>query len=207
MLGDLSARYESNGNPGTISNGWGDAGGKSYGAYQLASAAGSVKSFLRWAIISGNDVYAQYSAALSQYEIGSEDFDTVWRDIANNDGETFFNMQHDYICYAYYLPSVQILRDNYYDIDKHNSVMQDVVWSRAVQYGTGNILEMFTDAVHSLGYDNLSYVDDPKYDADMIKAIYLNVCKTSEWTSGSPSLREGLYNRFENECADALAQL
>ena len=34
-LGDLSASYESNGNPGCVSTGAGDLGGISYGAYQL----------------------------------------------------------------------------------------------------------------------------------------------------------------------------
>ena len=48
MLGDLSRLYESNGDPGCISNGWGDAGGKSYGMYQLASRMGSVNSYLGW---------------------------------------------------------------------------------------------------------------------------------------------------------------
>jgi len=85
--------------------------------------------------------------------------------------------------------------------------MRDVVWSRAVQYGTGYIVEMFTDAVKSLGYPNLSYVDDARFDADMIKAVYLNVCSTPEWTSGSPALRRGLYSRFKNECNDALEML
>ena len=208
MLGDLSARYESNGDSGNISDGWGDAGGQSYGAYQLASKAGSVKSFLRWATQEAdNPIYAQYGNALVQYDIGSDEFNSQWRQIAEVDGNTFFQMQHDYICYAYFFPAIEILKDNGYDVYKHNAVMQDVVWSRAVQYGTGNILDMFNEAVQSLGYPNLSYVDDPQFDAAMIQAVYLNVCKTAEWTNGSPVLREGLYNRFENECTDALAQI
>lgn len=45
-LGDLSASYESNGNPGCVSTGYGDLGGISYGTYQLASNAGSVDAFI-----------------------------------------------------------------------------------------------------------------------------------------------------------------
>lgn len=45
-LGDLSASYESNGNSGCVSSGAGDLGGISYGAYQLASNAGSVDAFI-----------------------------------------------------------------------------------------------------------------------------------------------------------------
>ena len=87
--------------------------------------------------------------------------------------------------------------------------MKDVVWSRAVQYGPYQIVEMFDDACTIVlgGKFNLSYVDAKYFDELMIKAIYLEVCSTPEWTNGSPSLREGLYARFRNECEDALAML
>ncbi len=207
MLGDLSAKYESKGNPGTISDGVGDAGGKSYGAYQLSSKAGSVDSFIGWAIDSGNTVYVQYGNALAANKVGSDEFDKVWSDIADKDSNTFFQMQHSYICWAYFFPAVAVLKEKGYDVYKHNSVMQDVVWSRAVQYGVENIADMFNEAVRSLDYPNLSYVDDVNYDGALIMAVYKNVCKTEEWTDGSPGQREGLYDRFDNECADALAQL
>src|SRR5574341_1024502 len=35
-LGGLSRKYESNGNPGMVSSGVGDHGGRSYGAYQFS---------------------------------------------------------------------------------------------------------------------------------------------------------------------------
>jgi hypothetical protein len=53
----------------------------------------------------------------------------------------------------------------------------------------------------------MTYVDDKWFDKAMIKAIYLDVCSTDEWTSGSPSLRFGLYRRFKQECEDALSKL
>lgn len=46
MIGDLSKRYESNGDAGCISNGYGDAGGKSYGMYQLSSNMGVVDDYI-----------------------------------------------------------------------------------------------------------------------------------------------------------------
>ena len=48
MLGDLSKKYESNGDPGTISSGYGDAGGKSYGMYQFSSTMGVVDNYVKW---------------------------------------------------------------------------------------------------------------------------------------------------------------
>lgn len=203
MLGDLSAKYESNGDPGAISSGWGDAGGVSYGCYQLSSEAGSVQSFLRWLRESGHT----YGHSLGSLEPCTNTFNELWRRIAALDGDNFLRLQHEYIKAAYYDPAIEALRANYYTIEKHYEVMQDVVWSRAVQYGVGNIVEMFETAVKSLGYPNLSYVDAPEFDASMIRAVYLNVCRSVEWTNGSPGLRKGLYDRFENECVDALRRL
>ena len=40
MLGDIAKKYESNGNPATVSTGHGDLGGQSYGMFQLASRGG-----------------------------------------------------------------------------------------------------------------------------------------------------------------------
>lgn len=203
MLGDLSARYESNGDPGTVSDGYGDAGGVSYGCYQLATNTGAAAAFLQFLYSVGST----YADALSQYELGSEDFTAEWQNIAAVDSEGFAQLQHDYIQKAYYDPAVDALRATSFNIENHSEAIQQVIWSRSVQYGPGNIVEMFDAAVKSLGYDNLSYVDAVEYDADMIRAVYLNVCRSEEWTNGSPGLRSGLYSRFENECQDALNML
>lgn len=205
MLGELSKRYESNGDPGCISSGWGDAGGKSYGMYQLASNAGSVDSYVRWLQANG----WWFGDLLAEFSVGSWQFDNTWSNLADSANRADFERsQHEYIKYAYYDPAVRALKRAMYDVEgKHSEVMKDVVWSRAVQYGTGNIVEMFEDAVHAIGYPNLSYVDDKAYDKAMIRAVYLDVCSTPEWTNGSPSLRSGLYSRFRRECEDALARL
>lgn len=201
MLGKLSSRYESNGDPGSVSDGWGDAGGVSYGCYQLATNVGSVDSFMRWA--HGNPLVE----GLSQYSPGSDEFSAEWKRVAEENPEEFEALQHGYISYAYYEPSIELLRQAGYNIENHSEIMKDVVWSRAVQYGTGYIVEMFEDAVKSIGYPSLSYVDAVNFDKAMITAIYMDVCSSEEWTSGSPALRQGLYNRFANECQDALGLL
>lgn len=58
QLGILSSKYESNGDPGAISNYKGDAGGKSYGAYKLSTNMDSVDEFLIW-LSSTNPSYYQ----------------------------------------------------------------------------------------------------------------------------------------------------
>ena len=206
MLGDLSKKYESNGEPGTISSGYGDAGGKSYGMYQFSSTMGVVDNYVKW--LRDNGYW--FGDELAKYTVGSSYFDDAWRFLANSDNRgDFERSQHDYAKIIYYDRACSILADAGYHIEKHSKTMKDVVWSRAIQYGPYQIVEMFDDACTSVlgGKFNLSYVDDKSFDERMIKAVYLDVCSTPGWTNGSPSLREGLYARFRNECADALNML
>lgn len=211
MLGDLSAKYESNGNPGCISSGDGDPGGKSYGSYQLSSNAGSLQAFVGWLQLGD---YAWMGNALAQYELCSSDFDMKWRELADSYYYDFATAQHDYIRYAYYDPAVAVLADAGWHIINHTAVMQDVIWSRAVQYGPGLIVEMWTDACHKMfntsdgdytGYPNLTYIDDARFDYDLTVSIYLRVCKSPEWNN--TRLRESLNDRFDSECHDALARI
>lgn len=155
-----------------------------------------------------------FGPELAKHELTSADFDDYWKWLAETNRDDFEKSQHDYIKYAYYDPAVQILADAGWHIEKHSEVMKDVVWSRAVQYGTGNIKEMWEDAVYQMwnvndgaytGYPNLSYIDDASFDYDLIYAIYLLVCSSYEWNSSS--LRESLNLRFANECNEALARL
>ena len=81
MLGDLSAKYESNGNPGLISSGKGDPGGKSYGCYQLSSKAGSLQDFIRWA-----DRHYPWIGTTIRH---SPDIDSGWRECARLDRPEF----------------------------------------------------------------------------------------------------------------------
>lgn len=199
ILGSLSAKYESNGDLAAVSSGWGDAGGVSYGQYQLASNTGSVHSFVRWLISRDHPA----GDILIQHEPGTREFSSAWIFCAKNIDD-FGEAQHNYIKFAYYDPAIERLAESGYHIANHYEIMKQVVWSRAVQYGTGYIVEMFEDAVKAIGYPNLSYVDAKDFDRDMIHAIYIDVCSMPEWTSGSPGLQEGLYSRFKSECNDAL---
>lgn len=201
MIGRLSGKYESNNDIACISGGEGDMGGRSYGIHQFSSLMGVADNFAAWLA----DKY-QFGY-IHQYQAGSELFSRAWQDIAAQYPIDFEEAQHEYCIEQYYDPAIGLLAVAGFHVEKHSIAMQEVILSRAVQYGCGYIVEMFEDACKSIGYENLSYVDDVSFDEQMIKAIYLNVCKSEEWTSGSPALREGLYARFESECEDALTIL
>jgi hypothetical protein len=202
MLGELSAKFESNGDPGCISDGYGDPGGKSYGTYQFSSNAGSLQAYVSW--LCRNNYW--FGDELAKHDLASDDFDVAWTWLANSGNrEDFERSQHDYIRYAYYDPAIDDLANAGWHIDNHNDVMRDVVWSRAVQYGPGEIINMWQEAAEKLGYPNLSYVDSPDYDAAMTKEIYLEVCSSWDWNHSA--LRDSLNARFKSECNDALNEI
>nr|DAQ48174.1 MAG TPA: chitosanase [Bacteriophage sp.] len=208
MIGELSKEYESNGDIGAISSGYNDAGGKSYGMYQLASAVGSVDAFIQWGM--GQDRFRWMAEGLGKYEVGSYLFDNEWTYLANNCYEDFYAYQHEYIVHEYYDVSVELLRGAYFNIEKHSETMKDVIFSRAVQYGVGNIVEMFEDALKlmedklGLELSNLSYVDEKRFDYDLITSIY-DVCMSYEWNHSA--LRDSLNMRFESEKEKAIRML
>ena len=207
-LGDLSALYESNGDPGCVSTGYGDLGGISYGAYQLASNTGSVDEFIQWGIDYGA-YYRDYANSLNQYDVNSDAFISQWKYLASVDPQGFLRMQHDYIKSEYYDKACRYLANNGLHANKHSEALQNVIWSRAVQYGPGNVVDLFNEALAYVpGYTdewNLSWVDDKRFDYDLIVGVYESN-KSSEWISSSLSydVRQGVYHRMDSEKQEAL---
>lgn len=227
---ELVRKYEAGGDPACVSSGSGDLGGMSYGIYQLSSNSGSVQSFCEWACNYPDDDLANYGRLLCEYEANSPQFVRMWKEIGANDPEGFAELQNEYAVSVYYNPAADALRESGYDIDTKTDVMQAVLMSRAVQYGSGNMVELYTEAVHSMfndkqkdysGWPNLTYIDDKNYDYDMIAAIYdfltseadhttwtgSRMHSPKDWVNGSRDVVAGLRNRFVNEKADALEAL
>ena len=197
-LGDLSAQYESGGDPGSISNGDGDAGGKSYGLYQLSLNAGSLQAFLDWCATNADQVHQ----VLSLYQVASDNFDVVWGKLATDYTDDFVNAQWGYIKSAYYDPAVTALQGINVDVTTRSEALQQVLWSRAVQYSPGNMADLFAEAAQ---YASKAITD--MTDADFIQNVYEVNLDDGQWTSGSPSLRPGLFARFLDERQKALAML
>ena len=205
-LGSLSAGYESNGTPGTISSGEGDMGGKSFGAWQLAINVGSLQEFVEWAA-QQPEPYGNYGVVLSEHELGSEDFDAEWKLLAEVDTEGFLSLQREFIKQRYYDPALNLLKNIGLDVSARSFALQQVLWSRAVQYGAGNMIELFVKAAELAGQDVGNLHFDYISDYDLIYNVYEVNLTDPSWTSGSPSLRPGLFARFESEREDALKML
>lgn len=197
-LGELSAKYESNGDPGTISTGNGDIGGKSYGAWQLSSNMGSVDKFISFLKSNNVNYYNELTAAkqLDGNKFGTN-FDNAWKNIAKKDRDGFLELQRKYIKMSYYdVAAASLLKNCNFNIEEHSWALKNVLWSTAVQHGANGAVNIFK----TVGLD--------KNDRDLIIAIYDERSKVDKYFySSSKEVQAAVKKRFENEKKDALQML
>ena len=173
LLGSLSAKYESNGNPASISEGK-DTGKVSYGAYQFSSRYGVPMEFARWCISSGEGVSTGQrlidAFGLDGNTYG-ENFDAQWKAIAAEDAQGFLVLQHNYTKASYYDVMVSKLEAQVsgFDIDNYTIAFKNVIWSRAVQQGVNS--DVVFEAFENLGGFN------NQGEEELIKAVYAQSSK------------------------------
>jgi LysM repeat protein len=201
-LGALSAKYETGGRgPGTVSSGRGDAGGVSYGSYQMSGRLGVAAKF-----VSQPDF--PFKNEFKNLVPGTEQFNDKWREIAAAHPKTFHNSQHNFIKRTHFDPlAAKIKNEDGINISTRSKALQDVVWSTAVQHGPG------TSIIHkAIAALNLSPAN-PEFDKKLIKAIYAERGRKDAngvlvyFKSNSPEVQQGVANRFKNEEIDALNML
>jgi len=201
-LGTLSAKYETGGRGcGTVSTGAGDYGGVSYGSYQMASKMGVPTKF----VCQPGFPWAKDFANLTA---GTGPFTAVWKRIAAAQPDDFQKAQHSYIKKTHYdLLAAKILSDSGLDVNTRSRALQDVVWSTAVQHGPGT--PIVSRACSSLTCKTA----DANYDEQLIRAIYAERGKRKAdgnlayFSKSSPSVQQGVANRFKSELQDALKML
>jgi murein DD-endopeptidase MepM/ murein hydrolase activator NlpD len=197
QIGFLSEKYESNGNPGVIANNPGDPGGKSYGAFQFAVNRGSMTSFLIWLRNVDKLLYDKLmNAYIRDGNWYGSNFDSVWKEIAREQTDYFYNLQYTYIKSAYFDPLVSYFKPRGFDILSRSKTLQAVIWSTSVQHGTGGATSI------------LLKQDLTSDDRTIIIGIYNERMKVNiHFPSASASVKQSVYYRFKNELQDALASL
>ncbi|MBO5280733.1 MAG: dockerin type I repeat-containing protein [Clostridia bacterium] len=169
LLGTVTAKYESNGNPGAISSG-NDAGGVSFGAYQFASRAGVPLTFANWCVSTGKATETG-NRLIKAYNTDSgygETFKAEWRALASEDHDGFLAVQHAFVRATYYDAIVSRVEKNIlgFDIDTYGIALKNVFWSRSVQHGVGGAYNVISRAFAALGgFDHQS-------EEQLIRAIY-----------------------------------
>jgi hypothetical protein len=204
VLGKLSERFEVGGRgPGTVSTGRGDAGGVSYGSYQMTSKpnGGTVKRFVSHPAFPFRD-------RLAGLNPGTPGFTAVWKGLAATRRDEFQNSQHDFIKRTHFDPLVQkIISEDGLNVLTRSHTLQDVIWSTAVQHGPGN------DVVHRAFRTLSMEPDDPDFDRRLIIAIYAErgrktpAGNLARFARNSAEVQAGVARRFRDEQRAALAML
>lgn len=204
VLGKLSERYETGGRgPGVVSTGAGDAGGASYGSYQMTSkpGGGTVGRFV-------TQPDFPFRGKFAGLVPGAAQFTAVWKQLAQTDRDEFQSAQHDYIKRTHFDPLVKkVMDENGVNILTRSNALQDVIWSTAVQHGPGT-------NVPGVALANIkTRPGDPSFDSDFIKAIYAERGRKApggglaRFSRNSPKVQQGVAQRFKDEQRDALAML
>lgn len=208
MLGSLSSKYETGGRgPGTVSSGVGDAGGVSYGSYQMTSRprGGTVARFVADPAFPWRDRFRGLAP-------GSPAFTDAWRALAAEAPDAFFEAQHGFIKRTHFDPLVARVRsEDGLDITERSPAVQDAVWSTAVQHGPNT--PVLRRAIAAAGGARSLVPPDRERDRRLIVAIYAERGRRSAagnlvyFARNSKAVQEGVARRFRDEERDALAML
>ena len=204
VLGKLSEQFETGGRgPGTVSTGIGDAGGASYGSYQMTSIpdGGTVKRFVTQPDFPFRDTFAPCAP-------GSAEFTAAWKALATNRRDEFHACQHEFIKKTHFdRLARKILQDGGLDVLTRSHALQDVIWSTAVQHGGST--DIPSRAVRTVRASR----SDRDFDRQLILAIYAERGRKDangtlvHFSRNSPQVQKGVAARFVEEQRKALAML
>ena len=207
-LGSLSSKYETGGRgPGTVSSGIGDAGGVSYGSYQMTSrpSGGTVARFVA-------DAAFPWRARFAGLAPGSGAFSAQWQALATEASDAFSEAQHAFIKRTHFDPLVgKVAAEDGLDVAQRAPAVQDAVWSTAVQHGPNT--PVVHRAIVAAGGAQALQPAERERDRQLIIAIYAERGRRSDagnlvyFARNSKAVQEGVARRFRDEQRDALRML
>lgn len=199
LLGRLSARFESGGDPAKI--GYDRMGGASYGIYQLSSRAGTLDQFLGF-LQARAPQWAARLAAAGPADTGSTAgaLPAQWRKIATEDPERFAALQHEFIGRHHFLPAAERIREITGLDLAGNPALAEVLWSTAVQHGPSGSADIVSSAAAAAGP-----ADAPDFAPALVDEIYKR--RATRFTSSDEPVREAVQSRLARERDLALSLL
>ncbi len=196
-LGAITKKYES-GSRGveTISSGAGDAGGVSYGEYQLSSKTGTMARFLR------SPEGKPFASNFEGLEPGTPEFNKVYTNISKPDSphrDEFTKAQHNFIVRSHYEPALKTAGSLGFAVGDRG--IQEAVFSSSVQHGkVGSVLQSAAKIAASEKKDIRTMTPE-----EQIPYIYK---ARSEYVSGLSSVPEetkaAIVSRYASEQKDVL---
>ena len=149
-LGAIARKYESGGRGvETISTGVGDAGGVSYGEYQLSSNAGTMAEFLR------SPEGSAFADSFKGLKPGTREFNTAYTSIAEVGSarrDEFTQAQHDFMVRTHYEPALKTAGSLGFTVGDRK--IKEAVFSFATQHRrAGDILQSASKIAADEGRD------------------------------------------------------
>lgn len=197
QLGYISAREESNGNPGAVGLNPNDNGGASFGVWQLSSKMGSVDNFLDYIKTLNNEIYTGLiNAKKEDNDTFGDAFIGKWKEIAQTHYDVFYELQRSFIKKNYYDTFVTLAEKNNLNISyllDFNSIA-NMVWSTSVQHGASGAIKIFKNIPLTTNIESIiSKVYDKRL--EIISKSY----PPNSSNPGIVALYNGIKNRLESE--------
>lgn len=200
-LGGLSARYES-AKDGAAAIGYDSRGGLSCGTYQISTRTKTMWRFILWC----EDRYPEIArelklflpgvAALNGAAAKRSRFARIWVEMARNPGLRLAEAEHGFIFATHFQAAHDALSPEVMKRVDDSRVLQEVLWSTAVQHGAAGAAAIFNGAP-----DEAWFAPDDAY----IKFIYGK--RARRLGKLTPRERNAVLARYRDEQARALAML
>jgi len=174
-----------------ISTGGGDRGGKSYGAFQLASRTGTLQKFLE---------SSGYEKEFDGLTIGTPEFDQRWKQLAQN--PDFYAAQSKFITQTHYSPLINRLEKSGVGLQDRSKAVQEMLYSVGTQYGERLGQQIVQESLQGEDLESLS-------DKEIVQRVQKHRGDTVDryFPSSSPGVRQSVQKRAEREKQDLLAML
>lgn len=182
-FGKVAATFESGGDPGAVSSGKGDAGGKSFGAFQLSSKTGSLQAFLN------KTGYGKHFEGMDLKNPGKE-VEDKWKQLASD--PEFIKAQSQYAKEKYFDPHMAMLKKNGIDLSGKGRAVDELILSTANQYGANSSVLM-----NAFKGKNVSQMEPEEI--IRLAQEYKAGSTGSYFASSSEAVRAGVRNRIAKE--------
>lgn len=203
-IGKLAAQFESGGD-GIAAIGYDRHGGTSYGKYQIASRVGSMDRFLNFLDVAAPDmsgILRQAGPANTGSRKGA--MPDAWRKLAAEQPQRFEALQEKFIYDSHYKPALAaVTKHTPLDENKLSSVMQEVLWSTAVQHGPAGAARIFSRAAERV--NGKADAGDKSYDRKLIDSIY--AIRAEQFGSSAETVQNAVRDRMRREKSLALNML
>lgn len=208
-LGLLSSIFES-GKDGIAAVGYDRAGGTSYGLYQISSKAGTMNQFIKFLDEKAPDLAQKLKGAGPANTGGCQGkMPDIWRGIAEAEPERFEALQHNFIFQQHFTPAMGRLNEQTGLGQEYLSpLLQEVLFSTAVQHGPGGASRIMARAIESVGAEKLNSKDPAVAKAaeeKLVRQIY--AIRSRQFDSSTPEVQAAVKSRLKDEMGMVISML